>query len=102
MTRDGEGEGERRGGERRGREREELRRGEVDETAETGCTYTYYRRVCTIVPCTHNHLKKHVQCDDSLPQGLTEVVDGVINGVLSIQVEDPVSVPQQMVGGSEF
>ena len=46
--------------------------------------------MCTVTPCTHNHLKEHIQQDDSLPQGLTEVVDGVIDGVLlGIQVEDP-------------
>ncbi len=42
-------------------------------------------------PCTVSHLEEHVQRDDSLPQGLTEVVDGVINGILlGVKVEDPV------------
>ena len=51
--------------------------------------YTY--SCIRVVPHTHSHLEEHVQGDDSLPQCLTEVVDGVIDGILlSIQVEDPV------------
>ena len=47
--------------------------------------------------CTHEHtqlvtFEEHIQSDDSLPQGLTEVVDGVISGILlGVKVEDPVS-----------
>ena len=54
--------------------------------------HSYHTHVYVL---SHTHTvtlrNTYIQGDDSLPQCLTEVVDGVIDGILlSIQVEDPV------------
>ena len=69
---------------------------EGEGITETAHTQTQLPHSCIrVVPHTHTVTLRntYIQGDDSLPQGLTEVVDGVIDGILlNTQMEDPLCI----------